>query len=240
MSTGQWVLAVLLGWMVTSSLASHDHASQSLRYFHLWPQWPQKHRGAPCLHYCMGIASLASFAFLGDRLKNDSPYPIRPLSVCPVLSLLSLCDVGVLWPNGWMDQDETRHAGRPRPWPQCVRWGPSSPKKRHSPQFSAHFYYGQTAGCIRIPLGTEVGLRPGDIALHGEPALPPLKGHSPPIFGPCPLWPNCWMDPDATWYGSRPRPRRRCVRWGLSSPLKGAQPPPSFRPMSVAAKRLDG
>jgi len=24
-----------------------------------------------------------------------------------VLSCLSVCDVGVLWPNGWMDQNET-------------------------------------------------------------------------------------------------------------------------------------
>jgi len=31
------------------------------------------------------------------------------LSVCT-----SVCDVGVLWPNGWTDQDETWHAGRPR------------------------------------------------------------------------------------------------------------------------------
>jgi len=31
------------------------------------------------------------------------------------------------WPNGWTDQDETWHAGRPRPWPHCVRWEPSSP-----------------------------------------------------------------------------------------------------------------
>jgi len=38
-----------------------------------------------------------------------------------------VCDVGVLWPNGWMDQDETWQAGRPQPWPYCVRWGPSSP-----------------------------------------------------------------------------------------------------------------
>jgi len=43
------------------------------------------------------------------------------LSVCPV------CNVGVLWPNGLTDQDETSHAGRPWPWPHCVRWGPSSP-----------------------------------------------------------------------------------------------------------------
>jgi len=58
-----------------------------------------------------------------------------------------------------------------------------------------------------------------------DPA-PPEKGHNPhPIFGPCLLWPNGWMDQDAAWYGCKPRPRRRCVRWGCSSPLKGAQPP---------------
>jgi len=31
---------------------------------------------------------------------------------------LSVSDVGVLWPNGWMDQDETWHAGKPRSWPR--------------------------------------------------------------------------------------------------------------------------
>jgi len=47
---------------------------------------------------------------------------------CPV------CNVGVLWPNGLTDQDESWHAGRPRPWPHCVRWGSSSPSpKGHSP-----------------------------------------------------------------------------------------------------------
>jgi len=54
------------------------------------------------------------------------------------------------------------------------------------------------------------------------------KGTNPrhQIFGPHLLWPNGWMDQDATWYRGRPRPRRRCVRWGPSSlPLKGAQPP---------------
>ena len=39
------------------------------------------------------------------------------------LPVLSICDVGVLWPNGWTDQDETWHAARP--WRLCVRWGPS-------------------------------------------------------------------------------------------------------------------
>jgi len=46
---------------------------------------------------------------------------------------------------------------------------PLPPEKRHSPQFPAHVYYGQTAVCIRILLGTEVGLR-GDTVLDGNPA----------------------------------------------------------------------
>ena len=33
---------------------------------------------------------------------------------------LSVCNVGVLWPNGWTDQVETWQAGRPRPRPHCV------------------------------------------------------------------------------------------------------------------------
>jgi len=28
-------------------------------------------------------------------------------TIRPMLSVLSVCDVGLLWPNGWMDQDET-------------------------------------------------------------------------------------------------------------------------------------
>ena len=42
------------------------------------------------------------------------------------------------------------------------------------------------------------------------------------IFGPCLLWPNGWMDEDATCYGSRPRPRPHCIRRGPSSPLFSA------------------
>jgi len=40
---------------------------------------------------------------------------VRPMLSDPCLFCLSVCNVGVLWPNGWMDQDETWHAGRPRP-----------------------------------------------------------------------------------------------------------------------------
>jgi len=45
-------------------------------------------------------------------------------------------------------------------------------------------YCGQTVGWITIPLGTEVGLGPGDIVLDGDPAPPTERGTvSPPLFG---------------------------------------------------------
>jgi len=132
-----------------------------------------------------------------------------------------------------MDQDETWHAGRPRPWPHCVRWGPRSPSQKGggAPKFSAHVYCVKTAGWIKMVLGLEVGFSPGDFTLDGDPLPPPKRGRSPfPIFGPFLLWPNGWMHQDATWYGGRPWPRRHCVRWGPSSalPKKGAEPPPQF------------
>jgi len=148
--------------------------------------------------------------------------------------------------------DETWHTGRSRPWPHCVRWGPSSPSPKGtapnfqpisvtakwlhgsrchygcrprprrlcvrwgprslspkgsgaSVQFSAHVYCGQTAGWIKMVLGMEVGLSPGDFVLDGDPAPFPQKGaESPPNFL---LWPNGWMHQDATWYGCRSQTR---------------------------------
>jgi len=39
-----------------------------------------------------------------------------------------------MWPNGWMDQDGTRHGGRPWSSPHCARWGPSpAPQKGAEP-----------------------------------------------------------------------------------------------------------
>jgi len=62
------------------------------------------------------------------------------------LSCLSVCNVDVLWPNGWMDQDATWYRGRHPLRRHRVRWGPSSPyvKGRSSPHFSAHVYCGET------------------------------------------------------------------------------------------------
>jgi len=125
-----------------------------------------------------------------------------------------------------MDQDETWDGGRPRP--HCVRWGPSSLPKRGTgsqPQFSAHIRCGQMAGWIKMPIGTKVGLGPGNIVLDGGPSSPKKKVAQPPIFGPCVLWPNGWVNQHATCCAGRPRPRRRYVRWGRSSPQKGGTAP---------------
>jgi len=146
-------------------------------------------------------------------------------TVCPML--LDCClsvTLVVLWPNGWMDQNETWHGGTPWPRPHCVRWEPSSsPKKRHRPQFLAHVRCGQTTGWIKIPLGREVGLGPGDFVLDGDPASPKKGGTDPLIFGPCLLWPNGWMHQDTTWYGGRPQPRRHGLGWHLVWRLASAQ-----------------
>jgi len=98
---------------------------------------------------------------------------------CPILSVcLSVRDVGILWPNGWMDQNETWCGGRPRPRPRCVRWGPSSPPRRGTtPNFRPMSVVAKT-GWIKMPLGMEVGLCPSDIVLDGDPA-PPKRGTTP-------------------------------------------------------------
>jgi len=105
------------------------------------------------------------------------------LSACPVCPV---CDVGALWPKGWMDQDETWHQVGLGPSHIVLdALGPSSPSpKGHTPQSSTHIYCGQMAGWIKMPLGMEVSLGPGDFVLNGEPALPPQKGGGSPNFWP--------------------------------------------------------
>jgi len=93
-------------------------------------------------------------------------------------------------------------------------------------------YCGQTAGWIKMKLGTQVGLGPGHIVLHGDPATP--KGTHPPVFGPCLWWPNGWMDYDATWHGCRPRPRRHCVKWRPSPPRQKGGTSPIFAHVSCS------
>jgi len=56
------------------------------------------------------------------------------------------------------------------------------PPKGHSPQFSAHDCFGQTAGWIKMPVGTEVDIGQGHIVLDGVPAPPPESGTAAPLF----------------------------------------------------------
>ena len=82
---------------------------------------------------------------------------------------------------------------------------------------------------IRMPIGMEIGLGPGHIVSAGDPAPPKRGQNSPPIFGPCLLWANGWMDQDATWCGGRSRPRIHCVRWGpIAPPMERGTAPTHF------------
>ena len=49
-------------------------------------------------------------------------------------------------------------------------------------------------------IGKRVDVGPGEIVLDEDPSRP--KGADPPIFGPCLLWTNRWMDQDATLIGT--------------------------------------
>ena len=72
---------------------------------------------------------------------------------CPVCRV---CNVGVLWPNGWMDQDETWHG------PIGLGTGHIAAVLQRGtvPQFSVNVCCGQTAGWIKMPLGTDVDIDP--------------------------------------------------------------------------------
>jgi len=110
------------------------------------------------------------------------------------------------------------------------------PKKgAEPPNFSAHVYCAQTAGCITMPLGMEVGLSPGDFVLDVDPASPPLKGHSPQFLSNvCCGQTTGWMKtPLGTEVDLGPG---HIVLEGAQLCAKGAHsPPPSFRSMSVVA-----
>jgi len=141
-----------------------------------------------------------------------------------------------------MDQDGTWHGDGPRSRPHYARWDPALPlQKGTEPQFSAHFYSGQTAGCIEMPLGTEVGLGPSHIVLYGHPAPPPTKmGHSPQFL------PHVYCGQTAGWtkmplgMQAGHSPGEFVLDGDPAPPRKKAQLPPNFRPMSVVANRLDG
>jgi len=151
---GSWNLTSVVNMPRFVIVWVHFH----IRYHGRWPN--------------LGLGIL--YLFLGDCLWSGSPYAIGPWSC------LSVCDIGILWQNSWMDQDETWHADSPRPRPHCVRWRPSSPQKGHSPQFSAHVCCGHTARWIKNQDATWYGSRPRPrphcVRWGPSPTPPPKKG----------------------------------------------------------------
>jgi len=100
--------------------------------------------------------------------------------------------------GGMEFQDGISRGGRPWSDPHCARWEHSPPPKKGAerPQFSVHLYCGQTAGCIKMPLGMEVGLGLRDIVFDVMwTYLPPEKSAHPPSPN---FWPMSivakWMD----------------------------------------------
>jgi len=104
-------------------------------------------------------------------------------------------------------------------------------------------YCGQTVGWIRMPFGMEVGLIPGHIVLDGDPAPPEGAQQPRPLFSPCLLYPNGWLDQDATWM-EVDLGQGHILLDGDAAFLPHCQrstaAPSTFRPVSIVAKRLDG
>jgi len=144
-----------------------------------------------------------------------------------------------LWPNGRMDSDVTWYGERPRPRRLCVRWEPRSPSsKGGGAKFSTHVC-GQTAGWIKMTLGTDVGLRPGDFVLDGDSAPSQKNGGNPsPQFSAL-----VYCRQTAAWIKM---PLCTEVGHGLRDIVLDGERArrgswvPNFWPMSVVAKRLDG
>jgi len=115
----------------------------------------------------------------GDFVLDGTPLSPPQKGGAALPQIFGRC---LLWPNGWMDEAGTWHGGRPQPRRLCVRMGPSPlPRRGPSPlpNFRPSFYCGQTAGCIKMPFGIDVGLSPGDFVLDGDPVPSAKRGRSP-------------------------------------------------------------
>jgi len=114
-----------------------------------------------------------------------------------------------------------------------------STKRAEPLQFSTHICCGRTAGWIKMPLGMEVGLGPGDFVIERDPAPARQQGTAPTQFlAHVYRGKNGCVYQDTTWYGGRPQSRRHCVRWGPSSPsAKGAHPLKGHSPQFSADVR---
>jgi len=92
-----------------------------------------------------------------------------------------------------------------------------------------------------MPRGTEVGLSPSHVVVRWGPSPPPKKkwGTSSPLFGPCLCGQTArWNKMPLTEVGLGPG--HVVLDGDPSLPQKGAQQPPSFQPMSIVTKWLEG
>ena len=99
-----------------------------------------------CYHHVLGRLAKSTAVFGQPFVKWFTLCYQTVVLSCPVLS--PVCDVGVLWPNGWMDQDETWHAGRPCLSPHFVDPAPPPPKGHipTPPIFRPYMLYGWLDG----------------------------------------------------------------------------------------------
>jgi len=103
------------------------------------------------------------------------------------------------------------------------------------PQFSAHVCCGQTAGWIRMPLGTMVDLGPGNIVLDADPAPPP-RGTAPSRFRPMSIVIKR-LDGSRCYLVRRLALAQAALSYlGIQLPASERGTAPNFRPMSIVAK----
>jgi len=110
------------------------------------------------VHLCPGHIVLDGVPALCERGTTAPPL----FGPCP------------LWSNGGMHQDATWYGGRPPPRRHGDPASPSPQKRSHTPSLRPmSIVVKRMDASARMPLGTEVGLSPGDIVLDGDPAPPP-------------------------------------------------------------------
>jgi len=113
-----------------------------------------------------------------EIVLDGDPAPLPKKKSEPPISAHVYCGQ-----NGCMDQDATCYGGRLRPRPHCVRCGPSSmhPQGHSPPNFGPCLIVscGQTAGWIKMPLGTKAGVGPGRICCMWTKLPPPKRATDP-------------------------------------------------------------
>jgi len=182
--------------------------------------------------------------WIGICVKTVMGRPlVKRFALCYRTVVLSKClvsDVGVLWPNGWMDQDETCMQLGLDPGHIVLDGDPTPPPPKGHPQFSAYrpICCSQMARWIKMPLGMEVG----DFVLDREQAPLPKRGPSPPPNKK--FWAHVYCGQTAEWInmvlgmeaGLSPG---NIVLDGDPTPLpKRDKVSANYRPISIVAKRL--